>query len=478
MTTTDVTYIPTETGARFLEDQSFLKSILGPVGSGKSSVCVMDMLMTAMSQEPNNEGVRQTRHLIVRSTFPELRSTTVKTFGEWIPPSICPVVYSIPFNARLQQLLPDGTRVDAEFVFLALDRPDDVSKLLSLELTTAWINEVREIDRVILDNLITRIGRYPAVKNGAAPTYPHIILDTNAPKTLHWVHDVFRTGKALPEGWTYFEQPPAVFWDTPAGKWEVNPDTENLQFLPKNYYENAISGSSDEYVRNMLACEPGVSVAGKPVFPNFSYRTHVSQTKLMPNRGLPLLVGIDVGLNPAALICQLSGRGMRVLEEIVPLDVGMEEFLDDSLLPAISMRYPGYKVIGIIDPAGMGRSGLDKRTSIDVLHSRGLRAQPASTNSIVTRLEAVNFFLGRIDGLVIDASCQRLIDGLTGEYCFELVHGAGSKYKEVPTKAHPVSDVCDALEYACVFARYGRDASPQARRRSGEQVVEKPFKYA
>ena len=478
METKVIKYVPTETGTRFHESRAFIKTILGPVGSGKSSACVMELLMSAMNQEPNDEGVRQSRHLIIRNTFPELRSTTVKTFQEWIPNTICPVVYSIPFNARLQQNLPDGTKVDAEFVFLALDRPDDVSKLLSLELTTAWINEVREIDREILNNLITRVGRYPALKAGAAPTYPHIILDTNAPKTTHWTHEMFRLGKKLPEGWEYFEQPPAVFWSDDIEKWEVNPDAENLRWLPKMYYENAIEGSSDDYVRNMLACEPGVSVAGKPVFPNFSYRTHVSQTKLVPHRGLPLLVGLDVGLHPAAVICQLSGRGLRVLEEVVPDDCGLEEFMDEYLLPVLTARYAGFKITGVMDPAGMGRSGLDKRTSLDVLHARGIRAYPASTNSIAPRLEAVKFFLGRIDGLVIDASCQMLIDGMSGEYCFEIVHGVGSKYKELPTKAHPVSDVCDALQYAAVFSRFGRDTSPQARRRAGNEVEKKPYHWA
>jgi hypothetical protein len=478
MANKEVIYIPGESGHRFHLSRAFLKMILGPVGSGKSSTCVMDLLMNAMNQAPNKYGVRQSRHLIIRNTFPELRSTTVKTFQAWIPDSICPVVYSIPFNGRMKQTLPDGTHVDAEFIFLALDRPDDVSKLLSLELTTAWINEVREIDREIVNNLIGRVGRYPALKDGVPPTYPCILLDTNAPKSLHWTHEVFRTGQPLPAGWEYFEQPPAVFWDQELARWVVNPDAENLQFLPDKYYEHSIEGSSDAFVRNMLACEPSVSIAGKPVFPNFSHRLHVAPAPLVPVRGLPILVGMDVGLNPAAVIGQVTNRGLRILQEIIPGDSGMEEFLDDYLLPAIAARYQGYKIVGVLDPAGMGRGGIDKRTSLDVLHSRGIRAHPASTNSIAPRLEAVNFFLNRIDGLQIDPSCQRLIDGMTGEYCFELVHGTGSKFKELPTKDHPVSDIADSLQYMAVFARFGRDSSPQARRRSGEKTETKPYAWA
>ena len=51
--------------------------------------------------------------------------------------------------------------VELEVMFIALDRPDDLRKLLSLELTGAWINEAREIPKAILDGLTARVGRFP-----------------------------------------------------------------------------------------------------------------------------------------------------------------------------------------------------------------------------------------------------------------------------------------------------------------------------
>jgi hypothetical protein len=36
-------------------------------------------------------------------------------------------------------------------LFMALDREDDASKLLSLELSFAWINEAREVPKGIVD---------------------------------------------------------------------------------------------------------------------------------------------------------------------------------------------------------------------------------------------------------------------------------------------------------------------------------------
>jgi len=44
-----------------------------------------------------------------------------------------------------------------EVIFLALDRPEDVKKLLSLELTGVWINEARELPKSIIDQYQKRI---------------------------------------------------------------------------------------------------------------------------------------------------------------------------------------------------------------------------------------------------------------------------------------------------------------------------------
>jgi hypothetical protein len=303
-------------------------------------------------------------------------------------------------------------------------------------------------------------------------------MDSNSPSSLHWSHDVFKGGNPLPAGWKFFQQPPAVFMNE-QGKWEVNPDAENLSNLPANYYENQIAGADDKYIRNLLACEPGVVLTGKPVFPNFSYRTHVSPTPLVATRSLPLTVACDVGLNPFALVGQITPRGLRIIDEVYPGDSGLEEMLDDYLLPLLRSKYAGFKINVVIDPAGAGRSGVDKRTAFDVFHARGIRAYPASTNSLAPRIEAVNFFLGRIDGLQIDPSCKVLIDGFAGEYAYELVHGKHSQYKETPVKTHPCSDAADCCQYMSLWARFGRDSSPQARRRSSDGGEErKPFAWA
>lgn len=55
-------------------------AIRGPIGSGKSVGCVMHMKKIAMEQEPNEDGVRKTRWVCIRNTYPDLKGTVIKTF--------------------------------------------------------------------------------------------------------------------------------------------------------------------------------------------------------------------------------------------------------------------------------------------------------------------------------------------------------------------------------------------------------------
>jgi hypothetical protein len=65
-------------------------------------------------------GLGKTRWAVSRATYPELKSTTIKTFQYWVPDVQCPIVYDVPIRARMKQRLSDKTLLDVEFIFLAL----------------------------------------------------------------------------------------------------------------------------------------------------------------------------------------------------------------------------------------------------------------------------------------------------------------------------------------------------------------------
>lgn len=226
--------------ARFHKSDAFVRCVVGPVGSGKSSGCVVEILARAVKQEPDSEGVRRTRFVVVRNTYPQLRDTVRKTFDQWIPESIGSW-HEQSFTFTIDKALEDDTRVHCEVMFRALDRPDDIQKLLSLELTGAYVNESREIPKHVFDLLQTRVGRFPSMMQGGA-TWSGIWMDTNPWHTRHWGYRLFTKRENILERhqglYELYEQPGAR-----------SPGAENLENLDPAYYDRLISGKDEEWVR-------------------------------------------------------------------------------------------------------------------------------------------------------------------------------------------------------------------------------------
>ncbi|MGH7749503.1 MAG: hypothetical protein ACREQ5_32760, partial [Candidatus Dormibacteria bacterium] len=259
-----------------------------------------------------------------------------------------------------------------------------------------------------------------------------------------------------PSTFRLFKQPPAVFWSDDVHQWLTNPDAENINNLASGYYEQQIEGNTDDYIRVMLACEYGMTLLGKPVFPQYTEREHVSAENIKSDRSMPLILGFDFGLNPACLIAQLSKMGsLRVLEELAPADEDLESFVLDYVNPLLHKKYAQYKIVAVGDPAARGRSGLDKRTPFDVLFKFGnIRCIPAHTNTFIPRKEAVDYFLNRVNGFKLDPKLTYMREALGGGYVYEEVKNQRGRYKERPIK-NQYSHGCDALQYICLYAKGG-----------------------
>lgn len=462
--TKNFTYKSEPTATRFHNDKGLdVQYMEGPVGSGKSTACMMEIMMRAMRQQPDEQNVRKSRWAIVRNTYPELKTTTIKTWQEWVPDNIAPIVYSMPITCKFKQRMADGTTVHLEVYFMALDTPEDVSKLLSLELTGAYINEAREIPWEIIEGLVMRIDRYPKSirdENGNR-TYgasePGVICDSNPPRTTHWCYTKFEEG-STPQGWKKYKQPPAVFWD--GETWALNPDAENLSNLSPNYYPRQLM-LGDEHIRVNLAGEYGMSRKGKPVFSKFSEMKHVSKELILPKRGNSLILGIDFGLTPACIITQLTHSGLILLDELPATDESLEDFLDNYILPILRTKYSGYTVVASGDPAGGARNSLTKMTSIQMVTTRGIKCYPAYTNNFAKRKEAVDFFLGRDAGFIVSPHLTHTREVMGAGYVWKETRNNQGKVLDIADK-NEFSHMADAIQYAALYARYGAGSGLKA----------------
>lgn len=443
--------------AEYLKASDFVQTIRGPLGSGKTIGTASKILKLICDQRATQAKVRKSRWACIRNTYPDLKNTTIRDFRSVVPETAGRFTMGVPPEFKLDFDLPDDTRVQAEVLFLALDRPDDVRKLRGMQLTGAWMNEGKEMPKAILDMITGRVDRYPFP---GMSSWVGVLIDTNAWDDDHWLEDLDRLrleGK-LP-GYAFFVQPPAVLKIN--GQWTVNPEAENLKVLKTDYYQRQIAGKREDWIRVNLANEIGISYDGKPVHPEYQESVHVAKDLLRPSPGL-VYVGMDFGLMPAATFWQKQANGQWWgLEEIVtPSDKSMGAVgLADAIKTReaeMNARCPGLTFIHRGDPAGNRGAETDERTVFQVLRANGVPALPASTNDPATRRDALDRPLTRMvngkPGLLVSPLMKKFRRGMAGGFCYKRVEVTGQeRFRDVPDK-NEFSHVVEAGEYALMDA--------------------------
>lgn len=424
----------------FMRSKAFVRIILGPVGSGKSTGCLMEIIRRASQQERGPDGIRHTRFAIVRQTLQQIKQTVLKEFYTWAEP-----ITTFKVSENTIYLSFDDVR--CEIHLIPLDDENDQRRLLSMQLTGAWVNEFPEIDPVIIPSLCGRLGRYPSAAQGG-PSWFGLIMDGNFPNEGGDWHKLLEN--ELPPDFQLFKQP--------GGR---TPIAENISNLPGGYeyYERLARGQSEEWIKRYVDAQYGNDPSGSAVFRDSYTHDFHSFDELSPIPGRPLIVGQDFGRDPWSIICQLDHRGrFLVLEEVEGTSIGLEQHIALNLRPRLyDERYNGMPVAVVGDPSGVSKSSLYEETSFDMLKREGFVAFPAPTNDIDPRLRAIEAFLlqqigGKAVFMVDRGRCPRIVQGLRGGYRYSKVKGGENKPKpDKNSYSHPM----DALQYAALAAHGG-----------------------
>ena len=452
----EINYTPTPTVEKFMASDAKMRVLMGPVGSGKSVACCFEVIRRAAMQEPGEDGIRRSRALVIRETARQLVDTTIKTWNDWFPPGPCG-----RYMRTTKTYYFSVGDIECEIMFRALDDADDVANLNSLEVTFAWMNECRDIHPEIVDALSKRVGRYPSAKDGG-PTWHGMWGDTNPPTMDTWWYymqeglDPKDGVSPNDNGWAVFKQP--------SGR---SVYAENIENLPEGYYDT--QGRSEEYIRVFIDGEYGLSSNGQPVYQYFRPDYHMASQSLKPflNGVRPLIVGMDLGLTPAAVIGQQDPRGRAlVLGELVSFDMGIQRFVRTMLKPLLYERFSGAPVLIVVDPAGVQRAQTDERSAVDIIKAEGLRVIPAKTNKVSARINSVDDYLMRqVDGdpaFLLDPRCTQLKAAMMGGYRFDK-NGGIDKNKH--------SHVAEALQYLMLHIGQVGDAGHIIQRREVRPVA-------
>lgn len=447
----------------YMADRGDASFIMGPLGSGKTYGSIQKLLAIMCEQQPNNEGHRLTRWLVVRNTYPDLMNTTVKDFravftddfGRFRMGSLEPP------NFRTNFRLEDGTLVKSEVIFLALDRPDAADKIRGFQGTGGWLNEVKELEKAVVDAVHSRMTRYPSYADGGVtPTWTGIFGDTNAPDEGHWYKKLAED--ATPEGWTFHRQPGAVLRTKEVDHlgrpvWALNPDAENLGNLHPRYYSMTLQGKEPSWIAINLGNEYGFHIEGDAVHKNYVDSIHCPG--LIPYvEGYPLVIGIDFGRTPAAAIIMIDkafGRKV-IIDELCATSMSAELFAPE-LKRFLAETYPNAPIARVIgDPSG-DRKGENNDTSpFMILNAHGIPAVPAQTNAVAIRRAAIAAPLSQncMDGkprLFVSSKARMIRQGLMGGFAYRRLHTSAERYTNEPDKnqwSHPV----EAAEYGLMGA--------------------------
>lgn len=439
----EYSYASVPTLKRFSQSKAFVRGLMGPFGSGKSSGCVIELVKWSKLQ-PLQGGVRKARFACIRNTYGQLADTTIKTFLEWLPDGVFGRYLKADHVYQLNRL----DDLDVEIMFRALDRPEHVSNLLSLELTGAWVNEAREVPWAVIKALKGRVDRYPRRADGGCVN-PGIIMDTNPPDDDSWWYKLFEINAhtLADEG----EDGPAVeIFKQPSGR---AVDAENLPNLSPKYYKNLMVGADSDFIKVYVDGQYGYVKEGKPVYVDYNDSVHCAEVEAVP--GITIKRGWDFGLTPACIFTQVLPDGRWIVfEEVCGDSIGISSFADEVVRLA-TQKYPTFLFEDYGDPAGEQSSAMthdkDEKTCFDILHGKHIAIEGGEQN-VTIRLESVRKPLNTLRNgrpqLQIHPRCAMLRKGFMGRYQYKRVKITGSeeRYHDVPDK-NSYSHPHDALQY-------------------------------
>lgn len=473
----DKIYIPSSTGELFTSSDGFVDLVIGPYGSGKSTMCVQRIVRNACNMPRWHNGRRRSRWAVVRNTSGELVSTTLQTWLTWFG-DLGDIKKRQKPLLTYEHIFNDGDGiVELDLIFIALDRPDDVRKIKSLELTGAYLNELSELPQNVLSHFKGRVnGRYPSRSFCADPYWSGIIADTNPPDEDHWIFKDFEVN--ITPSYHVFHQPSGLVEDEAGqfikdrdGNYIQNKFADNAEHLSSDYYVKLAEKQSEGFVKVYCGGKYGLVESGKRVYPEFNYDIH-SVPKLDAIQGDPLYLGWDFGLTPACVVVQVTPRGqIRVLKEYVAEDIGIKTFAKNIVIPRLSIDFPYCKISEWAegDPAGAkGDEIMEELSCIGELNTLGIPTRAAATNDPDVRINSVRYFLNlMLDGkpafLISRDDCPVLVKGFMSGYHFKRLSISGDeRYQDKPNK-NKYSHPHDALQYRLMpFAgRYPEPEKPK-----------------
>lgn len=443
----------------FVESNDPAALLNGPRGSAKTTTVFKKMVVETMRMRPlrlagYDEPVRLYVPQVMRPKYKNLWGTTIKSWWKIFPVDAFPE-WTGGSGRDADHIIhwrDDYGLCKLHVLFRALAEGAEEDDTRGSECTDAVLEEMDTHDENTPINITGSLARNPvrSLMNRNGKIYG----SCNAPDVTNWVYrDFFEKPKP---GYKLYRQPGGL-----------EPDAENIQVVTRGYYHNQIKLNAQRpwWINKMIHNRPGYSREHDVIFPDFDDATHMAASEIPVMKEIPVIIGLDGGFTPAAVLMQMPPPNLCNILAEVALPRGDEDTLADHLLTLMAQpRFEGCEFVGCCDPAmdagaelpnGSMRMRLEKRLGIKiyVCHTNDPLERHAPLQRYTRERTALR------PALQIDPSCKTIRRGFNQTFHHHIVHGTNARSATVKNAD---SHVCEAAEYATLLG--GRPAALKRRK--------------
>jgi PBSX family phage terminase large subunit len=377
--------------------------LMGGSRSGKSLLIIHSLIIRALRVK--------SRHAIIRKTFNSLKrsiwnDTLIKVLQLAFPQVI------VAFN-RSDYILtfPNGS----EIYFIGLDNPKSAEKILGLEVSSLFFNEISELDFSSVQLAITRL----AEKNELVK---RCFYDMNPNAKNSWAYYLFIKGLnpsdneplVNPEDYGYFQ---------------INP-IDNTENIDENYLK--LLESMPEKERQRFLYGEFAESGNGAVYYAFDRERNVEEFSQSYQIG-QVRIGLDFNVMPMCGVISYYVNNKFYIWD--------EAFLENSDTYKMSDYLKSKKYIGTIypDSTGSARKTSGKSDHL-ILKEAGHVVHPTRNPFVTDRVNNINRLL-RDERIIIHPRCKKLINDL------EKVTWKNDELDQKTDKM--LTHISDALGYLC-----------------------------
>lgn len=468
--------------AAYIRSMGPIDTITGPAGSGKTVGSIFKVIRLTIAAMPVCiDGVIRCRGTVLRDNYRALYRTTLRSWFTFFPPDWHGSTFTGGQDRPAQHVLKlstvrGGREIPVELTvdFFAVGDVAIEELLKGYETSWIWANEADLLHPRVVPFAYSRTGRYPPRELLPPGTRrPRVVAcDFNPTPPKHPLWIACKTGSFNTHEHVAGEMRPVEdedtlppqsvqFFQQPSG---LSEQAENRLGKTREEYEEDARTLTEEDVRRFVHGLPGYASDGKPVYRReFRGAVHVSPVPLKILQGLPLHIGFDQGMTPAAILFQEDSFGqLRIYREMfLGHGVGSTRFVE-AMRVLLTGQFRGLPPgVWGADPAGFygaDRISGELAWAETVGQGLGHPVIPAPSNEPGIRIEAVRLALRTMleankPGLIIDGeACPLLVEGFEAEYKFQ--RKPDGTYADLPIK-NQAANLQDALQYG-VLALRGR----------------------